>query len=130
LPASASPGQTLTLSASVQSSAAANNMIVDLEVYNPAGVKQGQTFYQGQSFAKSQTRAYSWSYKVPAGTAAARYTLMVGVFTAGWSSDVYWNSSAASFTVTSTAAVNGKCGSSNGATLTSAPTANLCAAGT
>jgi hypothetical protein len=130
LPATASPGQTVTFSVSVQSSAAASNMIVDLEVYNSAGVKAGQTYYQGQSFTKLQTRPYSWSYKIPSGTASGRYTLMVGVFTAGWSSDLYWDSSAASFTLTSAAAVNGACGSSNGATLTSAPTANLCTAGT
>lgn len=131
LPATAAAGQTVRLATSIRSSAAASNMIVDLEVYTAAGVKVGQTFYQGQSFSRSQTRSYSWSYAVPAGSAAGRYTLMVGVFTAGWSSDVYWDGSAASFTVgTASAAVNGTCGSSNGATLSSAPTSNLCATGT
>jgi hypothetical protein len=131
LPATVSPGQSVTLAASVQSSAAANNMVVDMEIYNSAGVKLGQTFYQGQNFTNSQIRSYSWSYKVPSGTADGKYTLMVGVFTAGWSSDVYWNSSAASFTTKSApVAVNGACGSSNGATLGSAPTSNLCTAGT
>ena len=104
-PATASPGQTVTLSASVQSSAAANNMIVDLEVYTSAGQKVGQTYYQGQNFTAAQTRPYSYSYKVPSGTPSGQYTLMVGVFTANWSSDLYWNSAAASFAVTSAPAV-------------------------
>jgi hypothetical protein len=100
-PATASPGQTVALSTSVKSSATANNMIIDLELYTSAGQKVGQSYYQGQNFTSGQTRPYSYSYKIPSGTASGRYTLMVGVFTAGWSSDVYWNSSAASFTVTS-----------------------------
>jgi hypothetical protein len=129
-PATASPGQNVAIASSVQSSAAASNMIVDLELYNASGAKAGQVFYQSQSFTKSQTRTYNWSYKVPAGAAAGKYTLMVGVFAAGWSADVYWNSSAASFTVKSAVAVNGACGSSNGAIRTSAPTANLCTTGT
>ncbi len=128
LPATVAPGKTVALTASVQSSAAASNMIIDLEVHGSSGQKLSQTFYQGQSFAKLQTRAYSWSYTVPAGTPAGKYTLMVGVFTAGWSSDVYWDGSAASFALT--LPVNGACGSANGETLPSAPTANLCSSGT
>ncbi len=131
LPATVAPGQSVAIATSVQSSAAANNMVVDLELYNSSGVKLAQTFYQGQSFTKSQTRAYSWSYKLPSGAAAGKYTLMVGVFTSGWSSDVYWNSSAATFTAKAAgAAVNGACGSSNGASFSAAPTNNLCTAGT
>ena len=131
LPATTSPGKAITLSASVLSSAAANNMIVDLEVYTSAGVKVGQTFYQNQNFSQQQTRSFSWNYTVPAGSAAGAYRLMVGVFTAGWASDVYWNSSAASFTVSSASSgVNGTCGSANGALLTTKPTTNLCSTGT
>jgi len=128
-PVTVSPGQSVAIATSVQSSAASRNMVVDLEIYNAAGVKLAQTFYQGQNFARSQTRSYSWSYKLPSGAAAGKYTLMVGVFTAGWSSNVYWNSAATSFTVMSPA-VNGACGSSNGASFSAPPTNNLCTAGT
>ena len=131
LPATATPGQSIAIAASVQSAAAANNVIVDLEIYSSAGVKVGQTYYQGQNFTQLQARSYSWSYKVPSGSAAGQYRLMVGVFAAGWSSDLYWDSSAASFTLQSApVAINGACGSSNGATLSIAPTSNLCTAGT
>jgi hypothetical protein len=102
LPATVAPGQNVAIVTSVQSSAAAGNMLVDLEIYNSSGVKIGQTYYSGQSFTASQTRSYSWSFKVPASAAAGKYTLMVGVFTAGWTSDAYWNSAAASFTVATT----------------------------
>lgn len=103
LPATSAPGQTVAITASVQSSAAANNMLVDLEIYNASGTKLAQTFDQGQSFTSSQTRSYSWSYKIPAGTPSGKYTLMVGVFTAGWAADVYWNSAAALFTISGAA---------------------------
>jgi len=129
-PVTVAPGSSVAIAASVQSSAAASNMLVDLEIYNSAGVKLGQTYYTGQSFSASQTRAYSWSFKVPSGTAAGKYTLMVGVFTANWASDVYWNSAATSFTAGTATAVNGACGSSNGTVFTAPPTNNLCSSGT
>jgi hypothetical protein len=101
-------------------------MIVDLEVYNAAGTKVGQTYSQAQTFTAAKANAYSWSFAAPA--AAGTYTLEIGVFTAGWSSLAYWDNTAATFAVA--APVNGKCGSSNGETLTSAPTTNLCSSGT
>lgn len=128
LPASATAGKTVALAAAVQSSAAASNMIVDLEVYNAAGTRVGQTFDQSQNFTAAKANAYSWNFAAPA--AAGKYTFKVGVFTSGWSL-VYWDNAAASFAVTAAAApVNGVCGSSNGETLTSAPTSNLCSSGT
>jgi hypothetical protein len=129
LPATASAGKTVALAASVQSSAAASNMIVDLEVYNAAGAKVGQTYDQAQNFTAAKANAYSWNFVTPA--APGTYTLRIGVFAAGWSSLAYWDGAAASFTVTAAATpVNGKCGTSNGQTLTSAPTTNLCSSGT
>jgi hypothetical protein len=127
LPATAAAGQTIKFTASLKSGAAANNMVVDFELYSPSGARVGQTYYQGQNFLQQQSKAYSWSYTIPAGGTAGHYALMIGVFTGGWSSDVYWNASAASFTVAPV--VNGACGSANGATLTSAPTTNLCTSG-
>jgi hypothetical protein len=129
LPATVTAGQTVNLQASVQSGASAKAMIVDLEVYSATGQRVGQAYYQSQTFSAAQTRSYSWAFKLPTGTAAGHYTLAVGVFTSGWSSNVYWNGSAASFTVGG-AAVNGACGSSNGVSLLSAPTSNLCSVGT
>ncbi len=129
LPAAASRGQTVTLAASIESSLAADNMIVDLEIYNPTGAKVGQKYYQGQNFAAGRAMAYSWNYVVPEGAGLGAYTLKVGVFTPGWSSDVYWNNSAASFELASTPPVNGACGTASGVAASAAPTQNLCASG-
>jgi hypothetical protein len=130
-PTAMSKGQTVKLAASVQSSAAAGNMIVDLEVYNAAGAKVGQTFYQGQNFAAGQSLQYAWMYQLPTNAATGKYTFKVGVFTPGWSSDVYWNNAAASFSMSSTAgtATQGVCGAVNGQSLGVAPTGNLCSVG-
>lgn len=128
-PATATAGKTMALAASLQSSIAASNMIVDLEVYNTAGTKVEQTYNQAQTFTAAKANAYSWNFVAPA--AAGTYTLKIGVFTAGWTSLAYWDNAAATFAVTVAATpVNGKCGSSNDETLTSAPTTNLCASGT
>jgi hypothetical protein len=128
LPATASAGKVVALTASVLSSAAASNMIVDLEVYNAAGAKVGQTYNQAQNFTAAKANTYSWNFAAPA--AAGTYSLRIGVFTSGWSLE-YWDSTASSFAVTAAAKpVNGVCGSANGQTLTSAPTSNLCSAGT
>lgn len=126
LPATVSAGKTVALAVSVQSSVEASNMIVDLEMYNAAGAKVGQYFYQTQDFSAAKAVRYYWSYAAQAG--AGKYTLKVGVFAAGWSSLAYWNNAAASFVVATP--VSGVCGSSNGKSLTSAPTGNLCSSGT
>jgi hypothetical protein len=132
-PATVSKGGTVTLAASVQSSAAASNMIVDFEVYNASGAKVGQTYFQKQSFsAAGSSHYYSWKFQLPATATTGNYTFELGVFTAGWVSDVYWDNAAASFTLSSTGgtATNGICGAVNGQSLTTAPTSNLCSAGT
>ena len=56
--------------------------------------------------------------------------MKIGVFTANWGSNPYWNNSVTSYNVTSAGPVNGQCGSANGQMFTSAPTTNLCSVGT
>ena len=130
-PTALSKGQTVRLDALVQSSAAAGNMIVDLEVYNAAGAKVGQTFYQGQNFAAGQSLQYAWMYQLPTTAATGKYTFKVGVFTPGWTSFVYWNNAAATFALSTTGgtATQGICGAVNGQALSVAPTGNLCSVG-
>ncbi len=99
VPATTTPGQNVTLKASVQASVAANNMVVDFEIYNATGSRIAQTFYQGQNFAAGRTIPYTWNYTVPAGTAAGTYTLKLGIFTAGWASNPYWNNTVSSYQV-------------------------------
>lgn len=128
-PTTAAKGQTVTLSAAVESTAYAANMVVDLELYNPAGAKVGQTYSQGQTFGVGQTAHYSMKYQVPTTAVSGKYTFKVGVFTSSWS-DVYWDNAAASFSLTTATATNGVCGAVNGQSLSTAPTGSLCSAGT
>lgn len=107
VPATATPGQNVTLNASVLASGTANNMIVDLEIYNATGSRMAQTFYQSQNFAAGRTTPYTWNYTVPAGTATGTYTLKLGVFTGGWASNPYWNNSLASYQVATSPSPSG-----------------------
>jgi hypothetical protein len=97
LPASVSAGKTVTFAVTVQSSVAASNMVVDMEIYNAAGTRVAQNFYQTQDFPAAKAVAYDWTYAAPA--VNGKYTLEVGVFAAGWSTLAYWNNAAASFAV-------------------------------
>jgi hypothetical protein len=117
LPATVSPGQTVNIQVSVQPSAAENDMLVDLELYNAAGTKVGQNYFQGQNFSAGQSVSYSWNYRVPAGAVFGTYTLKAGVFTAGWAADPYWNGSVASFAVATSAASSAQSGTGPAAQL-------------
>ena len=131
VPSSAAKGQTVTLGTAVLSSVAAPNMIVDMELYNAAGAKVSQTFSQGQTFTADQLAHYTMKYLVPTSATAGKYTLKVGVFAAGWASEVYWDDAATSFTLAAagSTATNGVCGAVSGQALSTAPTSNLCSTG-
>lgn len=130
-PASLARGKPIALSASVLSSVAASNMVVDLEIHDPNGNKVSASFHTGVDFTAGQTQKYTWSYTLPATAVAGRYTLRLGIFTANWASLAYWDNAAAGFTVsTSGSAANGSCGPVNGQALSSVPTSNLCSVGT
>jgi hypothetical protein len=103
LPATVAPGKPVTLSASVASTVAATNMIVDLEVHDAAGTKVGQYFVQSQNFTAAKAATYTWNVAVQS---PGTYTLTVAVFASGWSSQAYWDS-AATFTVATPAGSHG-----------------------
>ena len=78
-------------------------MIVDLEVYNAAGAKIGQTYLrEAKLFGGPETRNTTRKFHLPTTATAGKYTFKLGVFTAGWISDVYWDNAAASFTLSTT----------------------------
>lgn len=91
-PSSVSVNQPVAIQATLTNGeAAASNVIVDLEVYSPAGAKVHQEFHEGQSFAAGQSRTYSTSY-VP--TAEGAYTATIGVFNSNWSASYFWGDAA------------------------------------
>ena len=68
-------------------------------MYNAAGGRALQQWWDGQSFNAGQRRRYRLSWNVPATQAAGTYTVKVGVFGAGWSGLPHWNDDVVSFTV-------------------------------
>ena len=69
-----------------------SNAIIDIEIYNAAGVKVGQKFVSGQAFFYGQSRDYLYTWTVPA---PGTYTVDVGVFDSSWSGH-HWTSTIAS----------------------------------
>ena len=70
---------------------------MDVEVYNAAGTKVGQQFWQAQSFTSRQKRTYSWNWVTP--KTPGTYTVKVGVFGPNWSPLYFWNNTANTITV-------------------------------
>lgn len=75
------------------------NGIVDLEVYNPSGIRVSRKYWVSQNLTSGQSKTYSWSWRAP--VIPGNYTVKVGVYSAGWVSNLYWNNAAATVTVTS-----------------------------
>jgi len=97
-PTAVAKGQTVMLSAAVKSSAYAPDMIVGLELFNAAGTKVDQNFYEKQTFGVGQVANYNWRYHLPASLPVGEYTLKLAVLTSEWST-VYWDNGASSFAV-------------------------------
>ena len=102
LPQSLAAGQTLTLTAALQASAAASGINVDFEIrdQNNNAVAGGiQKVIGNEAFAPQQSKTYSWSYVVPSTLPSATYCLVVAAFDSQWAKTYTWNSCAASFSV-------------------------------
>lgn len=90
-------GQTLTITTTVNKlSGSLPSCIVDVEAYTPTGVKKMQQYKDNQSFNSAGKITNTWTW-VPA--AKGTYTIMVGVFDNGWTTNYHWNGGAASVTV-------------------------------
>jgi hypothetical protein len=96
-PASVAAGAPITIDAWVTSPAAAA-LLVDIEVYNAAGAKVFQQWFDNQAFAAGQRRTFRVTWQTPANAAGA-HTVRLGVFGAGWNGLRHWNNAAAQFAV-------------------------------
>jgi hypothetical protein len=101
-PGGTAVGSTVTLSAQIKSltTGPTSNTLVDIEVFNQAGQKVFQQFYENQNFGSQETRNYQVGWQP---TAAGTYRMTVGVFSAGWTQNYHWNNSAAEVTVSGSA---------------------------
>lgn len=87
--------QPVTITTSVSAANPVSNVIVDVEVYNSQGQKVKQTAYDGRSLSPTpESFSFDWTP-----TQTGIYTIKVGVFTANWQSNLYWNNAANSFNV-------------------------------
>ncbi len=87
----ATVGSAITNTVNVGSSQTVSNVIVDLEIYNSAGLQVAQQYLQNQSLSPTPT-AYqiSWTPTQP-----GQYTIKAGVFSANWQAGLYWNGTVA-----------------------------------
>jgi len=76
------------------------NANVEVQVFDGSGNAVSTNVWSGQNFAGGQTRQYAYTWNVPGSQAAGTYTVMIGVFDAGWTTNYYWNNNGAKITVT------------------------------
>ena len=93
-------GSTVSLAVSVTASTN-RQALVDVEVYDGTGRQVFQHWWDAETFAAFQARTFTARWSVPTGQPHGRYTIKVGVFSAGWGTLHHWNDSAASFQVLS-----------------------------
>lgn len=98
---STSPGSSASGS-SVKASVTATSdsdttVLVDLEVYSPAGAQIAQQVFSSEDFKAGQSKQYALSWKP--GSEKGAYTFKTGVFTTDWKKLFTWNDSVATVQV-------------------------------
>jgi hypothetical protein len=86
------------VTASVRASAA-TTALIDVEFYDPKGVRVKQVSWDSQTFATGVTRTFSVAWTAPTGP-TGQWTVKVGAFAPGWGPLLAWNSTAARLSVT------------------------------
>jgi hypothetical protein len=84
---------------SLVTSATASTTVVDVEVYDPAGNKVFQKYYDNQTFTAGQQQQYTTPWTVPIGAAVGTYRVKIGMFSPGWGTLYSWNDNVAQFSV-------------------------------
>ena len=98
-PTTATTNTQVSTSLNVVSSVATSDMIVDIEIYDANNQRIAQAGIEHQAL-KAGTNTYSISWKP---SANGSYKVKVGLFTANWASNIYWNDGAGTV-ISSTAA--------------------------
>jgi hypothetical protein len=91
-------GRTEEVTATVTSGSNAS-ALVDIEIYDPNGLRVHQAFFDDQPFTAGSARSFNTSWTVPSGAARGTYTIKIGVFSPGWGALYQWNNAAATFRV-------------------------------
>ena len=78
----------LTIPVEISYTSNASNVITDIEIYDESNARVFQEYHEGQNISQGTPANYSIQWTPGS---SGLYTLKVGVFTAGWSSNTYWN---------------------------------------
>lgn len=95
-PQRANTGAPVQITTTIQASSAAQNILVDVEVYTSDNRRVHQAFYENQSFTAGQSRAYTTSWTP---TESGEYVVRLGVFNSNWTTNYVWEHAAALITV-------------------------------
>lgn len=88
-PSAPTVGSTVSAPVTFSSSAAVNDVLVDIEVYNAQNQRVSQQYFEHQQLSSSpKTFTINW---IP--TNSETYTIKVGIFSANWQSALLWNDS-------------------------------------
>lgn len=100
-PSAVPAGQSSTLLASFMSPNTQNHALIDLELYDGAGNRVAQQFYDNAAFPRSGTGNFEGIYTLqsPVSLPKGVYTFKVGIFTPGWGSIINWYDNAGTLTV-------------------------------
>jgi hypothetical protein len=71
------------------------HVLVDIEVYDPSGVKVAQWVYPDQELRANRGATYTTTWQIPPDAQHGIYTIKLGVFTPGWSKLIHWNAGTA-----------------------------------
>lgn len=85
----------------VAQSNTSGNYLVDFEIYNTAGIKVSQTFWDNQSFTAGQPKRFTLNVSL-GGLPDGNYTIKGGIFQPGWGTLLHWNGNIRSFQIGNT----------------------------
>ena len=93
-PMTATRGEPVTITVIVRR-ATSRLVAVGLELYDPAGVRVFQRFWDGQAFGAGQDLRRQTAWTVPSDARTGQWTVKVRVFDSGWRRLTRWNEPAA-----------------------------------
>lgn len=101
-PSTIAIGATTNISAQVTDTGTSGltNANVELQIFSQSGSAVATTYWSGQNFSAGQSHSYSYSWTPDSSVPPGTYAVDIGVFDAAWTINYYWNSGAATITVT------------------------------
>jgi hypothetical protein len=84
------------ISTTVKNEGTSGSMLVDIEIYNSAGVRVGQKFFDNEAVSAGAERAFDFHWQP---TQGGTYRVAIGHFAPGWARTYNWIANAATITV-------------------------------